>query len=292
MGILIAYLIGILTAINSEHKNRGQKQCRSNSGDCQTFTDRTSPVISIPPALSVEECAAQKKKETQKTISFWVKNISLGVLIIYAGFTILIWCANKKMADIATRELELSKRPWVDAQVFMDGPFTLKPDDTALPLRFDLRNTGLTPAISIQIRAEITDSDLGTGNDTIKERLRLCNETANKTFSLEGYQDTIFPNEKEPRQVTYSVPFHEGDEKRIAAEHRTTANIRLIECVAYRPTFKDDVAYYTGNIYNIERSDRKPTSFKVGEEALAANVAIKRWTITGTIVGKFHPPKH
>ena len=49
-------------------------------------------------------------------------------------------------AETAKTQLELEERPWVDARITLDGPLTFDVNGANIPLRFDLRNTGRSPA--------------------------------------------------------------------------------------------------------------------------------------------------
>ena len=124
MGMLIAYLLGILTAINSEGHNEGRDRRVSNSHEGQSFPQGPLSVVCVPSTLTDREQTEKKKNRRRKAISFWVRIASLALLALYAVVTILIWCATKKDADAArsaaetaTRQeafLEVSQRPWVE----------------------------------------------------------------------------------------------------------------------------------------------------------------------------------
>ncbi len=101
MGLFIAYLLGILTAIKPKNQDRSSHQTSPNPQTCQHSVNGPLSVICIPPTPSSEEEADKKKQERRKTIKFRVEIAGALILLVYAFFTILIWCASKKSADAA-----------------------------------------------------------------------------------------------------------------------------------------------------------------------------------------------
>jgi hypothetical protein len=157
MGTLIAYLLGILTAIKPEDENGGQDSQGTDSGKCQSPPHRPLSV-GISPTLSEEERAKRKKKGRQKTISFWVRIAGLIVLLVYAGFTILIWRANKKAADTAHDTMILGYRPWLGIEenrispsspifYFGEPPHTDTVPSIYVDVDFFIKNFGAGPAL-------------------------------------------------------------------------------------------------------------------------------------------------
>lgn len=96
MGILIAYLLGILTATKSEYHNRSNNQQAANSRESKTPLDSPLSVICLPPTLTDEEAAEKKKNKGRKTVKFWTQIATLIVLCVYTGLTLLIWCTTGK----------------------------------------------------------------------------------------------------------------------------------------------------------------------------------------------------
>lgn len=113
MGMLIAYLLGILSAINPKDRSGTNKSRTTNEDSGLVRSNGPLEVTCVQRVLSEEEQTDTRKLKRRETISFWVGNISLGVLVVYAGFTILIWRANKQSADAATRTLHNVNRAFV-----------------------------------------------------------------------------------------------------------------------------------------------------------------------------------
>lgn len=109
MGVLIAYLLGILTAVESKNNDGKSDHRHSYSRDTQPDPDKPVSVVCIP-SLSDEERAENKKKKRHKAIAFWVQNLTLVVLSIYTGFTILIWHTMSKANHLTNEALSLNRR--------------------------------------------------------------------------------------------------------------------------------------------------------------------------------------
>lgn len=81
-------------------------------------------------------------------ITFSLELLGLLVLCIYAGYTIKIYCANKKSADAAFqaavtagKQLEVSTRPWIEVEPMFSNPKSLN------GFYVILTNHGNSPAI-------------------------------------------------------------------------------------------------------------------------------------------------
>jgi hypothetical protein len=144
MGMLIAYVLGILTATKPA----------PTSQKCDHLPNGPFSVISIPPAPTEEEKAQQKKRRRRKTILYRVQIGSLAVLFIYAVVTTLIWRANTRVAEDthqsvvnADRNFRIDERAWM-AFKFMEGNLTLTLDKSFL-VPTELVNVGKTPAKNV-----------------------------------------------------------------------------------------------------------------------------------------------
>src|ERR1035438_1237169 len=89
---------------------------------------------------------------------FILELLVFAVLAIYTVFTGFMYCANKKAADAAksaadtaAKQFETSERPWVDADIRLDGPLSFNVNGANLPLVFQLLNSGHSAALAVQI---------------------------------------------------------------------------------------------------------------------------------------------
>jgi hypothetical protein len=112
--------------------------------------------VCIPPTESIEEKAKKEKKDRRETVAFVAEIVSAAILLLYFGVTILIWSANKKAADIASRQLKLSERAWVGINQpsgtvagieYTWSPLLPEPG-VFVNTEFDTKNFGSIPALN------------------------------------------------------------------------------------------------------------------------------------------------
>ena len=120
MGVLIAYLLGILTTSKSKNHHAGHRSNSSDATQEQSPSDRPLSVVCIPPTESIEEKAKKEKKDRRETVAVVAEIVSAAILLLYFGVTILIWNANKKAADIASRQLTNPAGLWLESNTL--GP--------------------------------------------------------------------------------------------------------------------------------------------------------------------------
>jgi hypothetical protein len=84
----------------------------------------------IPPSLTDQERTQKKQKNRREAVKFWAEIATLLIFFIYATFTILIWCANKRVAEDthrsvvnADRNFRTDERAWM-AFKFAEGSLT------------------------------------------------------------------------------------------------------------------------------------------------------------------------
>jgi hypothetical protein len=87
MGILIAYLLGILTASDPKHQDRNAHYATPNSQSAQHRPDGLISVICIPPTPTGEEEAENKKTKRRATIKFRSEIGGIVILLVYTFFT-------------------------------------------------------------------------------------------------------------------------------------------------------------------------------------------------------------
>lgn len=63
--------------------------------------------------------------------------------------------AAKSAADTARETLDVSSRPWVSADITQGGPLTFRTSGAVIPINFELKNVGRTPAINPRYHASI-----------------------------------------------------------------------------------------------------------------------------------------
>lgn len=116
MGVLIAYLLGLLTAVRDKNDSRKNSTQETAANQCKPVPNVPIPIVSIPPAPTDQERANKKKEERRKTVKFWAEIAGIIVLAVYTAFTAAMYFATKKSADAAKTAgeiAEFSQRPWI-----------------------------------------------------------------------------------------------------------------------------------------------------------------------------------
>ena len=204
----------------------------------------------------------------------WLKlALEVGTFLVVAAYTALVAFqfvqakestdAAKRSADIAAKQLEMSERPWVDADITLNGPLYYNINGGNLQLKYTLRNTGHSPAFNAVIIPQVVFAY--GGPDPVLKRNELCNLAAHDY----GSGITVFPNTTFVQAVNVGIAKED-----IAKATKTTQGYvmapTLVTCIAYRPTFDDKAIYKTAYIVDVLRhQDREKiwgVAFMPGQE--------------------------
>jgi hypothetical protein len=241
-----------------------------------------------PPHDCEITCKTEKTKWDR--IKPFVEVTGVLLLFVYTLYTIKMYCANQKSAnaahsaaDTAARQLELTERPWVDANITLDGPFDFNQNGANIHLKLLLRNTGPSPAESTSI------SYLGLiGNKTANAenyRDQVCKDATRFTTSM-PFGITLFPNVSFDQRESVGI---ENDAIKSGKDSIEFPNTHLpddifdyptvIVCIAYRPTFNKTSIYHTA--YILDLLHLKPfngyggVTFKIGEDVPVEDLLLR-----------------
>jgi hypothetical protein len=202
MGILVAYLLGILTALNPKHHNGSSDHNSTDYHNRQHTID--GPIVCIPAAKSVEEKTENEKKNRRETIKFRVEIVSAIVLFVYAGLTAVIAFysiraanAAKKAAGAAAEQAEMLDRPWVTISPVISGPLIYSDKRVTMSFLFVPKNIGHSPAQDVLIIPELIPVFMG--DDVREEQKRICSGAPSININFPKY--VLFPEEP------FSEPF-------------------------------------------------------------------------------------
>ncbi len=161
-----------------------------------------------------EEDTRQKGKEYY--LSRWTFKVAVAALAIstiYSVFTLLIFFQTKKAAnaaksaaETAAKQLELSERPWVDADIRINGPLRFNANGANLDVLVTSRNSGHSPAFN----ATITPTLVTGGPGPIDERNETC-RTAVRLATTVGSGISLFPNTSFPNLLSVGLSNQEID---------------------------------------------------------------------------------
>jgi hypothetical protein len=182
--------------------------------------------------------------------------IALGLLIVNLSqsratsrATQQVSSAAKSTAEATARQLELSQRPWVSIDTFIESPLTFTPEGSArVSVKFVIRNVGSTPAKGLSVQPEISIASLDE-QDPVMRRSKVCEENRTRGAGTDG---TLFPKIEFTKFVTFL-----GDAKDIVKESNRMGSFSpvVIVCASYRSTFDDSARYTTGALDYLRRID-------------------------------------
>lgn len=205
-----------------------------------------------------------------------------GILLlgVYIAYTVKMYSANQKAADAAARaadasakELELSERPWVDAAVGINGPFSFDVNGAHLNVLITARNTGHTPALSTTV-SPYAMIEFG-GPNPHQFRDQKCRDVAQMVGTSRSGA-SLFPGTTIPYPTTVDLS-KEDLEKASKQVKGQISFLKLIVCIAYQPAFADKL-YTTGYIFDVSRVDEKNLpriDFAVGQDVDAVHLRLQ-----------------
>jgi hypothetical protein len=234
MYALIIYLLMALTAIRRKNQDRKHVDSKTDK-DCKPFPVPL-PVINVPVAPSDQERATQKKKNSREKWKFRGEVAGLVILTVYAGFTIAIWCANKKAADAAKEAADTarntlitSQRPWVHppAPIRITKPIILERDKIVVFGEMLLKNYGPSPALSVVSSVDIV-TDIKTYQQRADSGCNLIERISRENeFAKDKFGPPLFPQE------TMGQPFANSDD----TPHPNLTVLYFAGCIIYRDQF-------------------------------------------------------
>jgi hypothetical protein len=244
-------------------------------------------VPSQPPPKPHYEITCKTEKTSWDKFKDGAEIIGICLLAIYTWYSIKMYCANrdaanaaKSAAETAASQLELAERPWVDASIAIDGPFSfdMSGDSVAgarIPLKIVLRNTGHSPAVSVAISPRLT---LAKGDDIFDRRDEAC-KFAKDTTKNGHWGITLFPNANpfEKRIIAGGGNYVEKGKVWPPSSGFEMLPPSIIVCVAYRPTFSKTSVYRTAYIFDLLRLDstNTPIYFQTGENVDQRHLLLK-----------------
>lgn len=235
--LLIAYLLGILAARKSEDQKRRGGQYTSDRCQGQPMRDNPISVVCIPPILSDEENRKKKRNNRHETITFWVQIATLVVFVTYAGFTILIWRANKKAAEAAKQSADAAiaaQRPWLKLELRMAEPLTMIPSGYDFAVIPSVTNIGNSVAKDVSFRFDHRVSGMSPNDNLFKLAATYRDWCEDLKPNVAGL-DTYFPHEAgESPGAHVNVLMDEMQKYRLPPKNEPRFILLLFGCLAYR----------------------------------------------------------
>lgn len=250
----------LLVFVTSEGNRAGKARRRKSADAEQDRNPQPTPLV-ISNSIVTD---AQATGEYHHPAAPWWKGllqtgtvaIALGLMIVNLSqsratsrATQQASSAAKSTAEATARQLELSQRPWISIETFIESPLTFTPEGSAqVSVKFVIRNVGSTPAKGLSVQPEISIASLDE-QDPVMQRSKVCEENRTRGAGTDG---TLFPKVEFTKSVTFL-----GNAKDIVKESNRTGSFSpvVIVCASYRSTFDDSARYTTGAIYYLRRID-------------------------------------
>lgn len=181
--------------------------------------------------------------------------------------------ATQAVADTATNQLELSERPWVNADIGVDGPFIFNVNGGNITLKFRLLNSGHSPALGTVIQGIPVDVlFVGSGGkDAAQYRDSVCQEATDMIRKFPRAGVDIFPNAAFEQSWTWTFPSAE-----LSKNHGTGTTApgkiiwpSMVVCIGYRSSFNPLPVYHTAYVLDLMKLDANNqinTTFSIGED--------------------------
>jgi hypothetical protein len=181
--------------------------------------------------------------------------------------------AAKRAADIAASQLELAERPWVDANITLDGPLTFNVNGANIPLKIALRNTRHSPALFTVISPLPLIGSKGPNAASYLQQV--CQDATRMTTTMPQFGITLFPNVNFEQRESIGIGKEEIENEKASKEFPNShfgdviLSPSVVICIAYRPTFNQSSVYHTAYILDLLKLDsasRLGVAFKIGED--------------------------
>jgi hypothetical protein len=167
--------------------------------------------------------------------------------VILAFSTILLWLSTRDLFRAAETQALLTQRifvsterPWMSVVSATAGQLTVTPEQSTLIVRFILKNTGKTPAMDVNLFAELF---VYTKNE--RSDAAALEGVVQRTLSLNKKSgETFFPGDERGEMELGAVNAQRGlviTRAAIEASYPPAekVNVAIVGCVIYRFTFEE-----------------------------------------------------
>lgn len=197
------------------------------------------PIMSLPPAIQAyyeteqhERPIRNKRERIKRTFEY----CGVALLALYTAYTIKMYYANKEAADAAksaaitaTRQLEMSERPWIAVQSIKVTSLSLSHDGVNIGLTMKAKNFGHSPGEQSQFSFDlISPRLLNATADSICERI-----TTASVPGFDHFGKLVIPTEE--WEVNTGATLRSQDFASISLPNGKLAmSFRLLGCIAYK----------------------------------------------------------
>jgi hypothetical protein len=288
MGLLIAYILGLLTPIKRVDPVNQSSQPPEKS-------DKALPVTSsnlhVESAIQTQPKPNDRKKNGLKIYLAVVHTLTMGAVIWYAIINSHMLDrmnesadAAKRAAQAAEKQLDLSERPWLSVDVTKRGPFANSATGAVLSGSIEVKNIGHTVAKEVNSNVEL----IVVHGDQIftkplQEQKRLCDLARNRKVRPEfTLGPVMFPDAGDRFDFSTQISRKDIDAESFTVPKVTTKFITsvLVGCIDYQTTFSKG-HHQTGFIYMITRFDPAkpavPFLIRADQSLMESQIRFDKW---------------
>ncbi len=159
-----------------------------------------------------------------------------------------VLAAGERSLRIASEQMELSQRPWLQVAGRVSGPLYYNVNGANLQIAYIITNTGNTPAVHVRFEARFHMMSFTTSKQELPARTRdrLC-ESIVKRGPM--YSETLTPHSQMDERVTTTIS--QDDLNKAKAKGPPLLIAHPMFCVAYESEFMPDQHYYTGIYFDL-----------------------------------------
>jgi hypothetical protein len=246
-----------------------QRETDNQTGQSDPSILSTPPSISSPPpAKAHHEVACKPKKDFWDTLKVRAEIVGIGLLAVYTGFTILMYCANRQAANAATsaantasRQLEMMDRPWIKETVSPAANLLADKGAFSWAVTIKIDNVGHSVATNIYPRTElIAPKDADFIDGPRKRVIELCEDASQRAGNLKKdpllWDTSIFPGDP-VNSIQSPILFPNQEQPAIingGEKLGKSVPLMLVGCIAYDyPTASK--FHETGFVYLLAHDD-------------------------------------
>lgn len=194
---------------------------------------------------------------------------------IIACFTLTLWWVTRKMWHVANGQLgemkeslQLSRdifiaeqRPWISHDISVNSGFKWDEQGGTITLKFELKNTGRTPALNVCISGHIYPLS-GEFPDPIDEQKNISNRDRELQAKSRRLGFTVFPGDRFPVYCTVHLTPPDIQKwrdrfKKSNGVEATTITPVIVGCITYTMLSSEQPYHQTGFIYVLTARDQK-----------------------------------
>jgi hypothetical protein len=259
------------------------------AAEIQAQAARSNAASASSMAHSVQEQADYAHKIADQTLSQATATkrlaeqaaLSAGAAQKQSSNTELIATETKHNADTAAKELEMSERPWLDANITPDGPFEFNVNGASIHVRILVRNSGHSPA---QFNINPVALFGAKASKASEYRNQACADSTRILTTMPNFGMTLFLNYPFEQQMSVGIAKEEIENGKGSKEFPGSnfgdvmLSPALVVCIAYRPAFNSTSVYHTAYIVDLFQHDPQygiSSLFKIGEDVDQKNLTFR-----------------